>query len=192
MHGVPWLRSLQNSEWPVHSTALNRSIRVAGKNSRPFLLSRLSSRGDLGILSYVLSLPFGSGAYTAWCSNQTASGLEQVSMTTQARLLAIAGAILAGRAGGRRSPAASRMGGCFSTVSPAVVKMSFKMSAPRLPLPGTSLLRLSTLAWEQCYSRSSPKGCCSCTSICVLLKEDFRLSDPESAALDGRICQQVH
>lgn len=44
------------------------------------------------------------------------------------------------------------------------------------------------------YSVNSPKGCCSCTPFCVLLKVDFSLRDPESAQceLDGRICQQVH
>lgn len=70
-------------------------------------------------------------------------------MATQARLLAVAGAILTGHAGGWKSPAASRMGRCFLTISPGVVKMSLKMSVLHLPLRGTSLLCLLTLVWEQ-------------------------------------------
>jgi len=88
-----WLRSSHSSEWPVHSTAQSWSVRVADQNPHPFLLSRLSARGDLGSLSYVPSLLCGSSACMAWCSNHAASELAQVWTTTRARLLAVAGAV---------------------------------------------------------------------------------------------------
>lgn len=172
------------------------SIRVAGKNTRPFFLSRLSSRGDLGILSYVLSLPFGSSACPAWCSNQAASELDrydtsprQVWMTTRARLPAIAGAVLTGCTRGWRSPVAFRLS------HPVGVKMSQNVSTASLTAGAITPVPVDTcLGVVVGYSMSFPEKCCSCTTFCVLLKDDFRLSNPESAQceLDGRICQQVH
>lgn len=70
-------------------------------------------------------------------------------MTTPVRLPAVAGAILAERAEGWKSPVASRTRVCFLTVSPGCCQKEPKVSGLCLSLPEPSLLCLSTLAWEQ-------------------------------------------
>lgn len=84
----------------------------------------------------------------------------------------------------------------FLTVSPGCCQNESQNVSSASPTAGAITPAPASPCWGAVVgdSVSSPKRCCSCTPFCVLLKDDFRPSNPESAQceLDGRICQQAH